>query len=129
MQLKILVAGALGGRFDHEAGNLNVLYKFPDLRIILLSDDCLIQLLPKNFHHEIHVQSAIEGPHCGLIPLGTASARTTTSGLQWDLSKHLSCSQNVKTDCLYLYLFRLNNTDSFFLKCSWFCLWLNWVCS
>ncbi|XP_068664004.1 thiamine pyrophosphokinase 1-like isoform X2 [Aristolochia californica] len=84
-RLNILVAGALGGRFDHEIGNLNVLYKFSNIRIILLSDDCLIQLLPKTHHHEIHIQSSVEGPHCGLVPVGAPSQSTTTTGLQWDL--------------------------------------------
>ncbi|XP_010474874.1 PREDICTED: thiamine pyrophosphokinase 2 isoform X3 [Camelina sativa] len=83
---RILATGALGGRFDHEAGNLNVLYRYPDTRIVLLSDDCLIQLLPKTHLHEIHIHSSLEGPHCGLIPIGTPSAKTTTSGLKWDLS-------------------------------------------
>ncbi|EXB67539.1 Thiamin pyrophosphokinase 1 [Morus notabilis] len=85
--LCILVAGALGGRFDHEMGNINVLYRFSSLRIVLLSDDCLIHLLPKSHHHEIHVQSSVEGPHCGLIPVGMPSGRTTTTGLKWDLNE------------------------------------------
>ncbi|XP_042439119.1 thiamine pyrophosphokinase 1-like isoform X1 [Zingiber officinale] len=85
-QFCILIAGALGGRFDHEAGNINVLYKFSNIRIILLSDDCLIQLLPKTHCHEIHIQSSVEGPHCGLVPIGAPSASTTTTGLQWDLT-------------------------------------------
>ncbi|KAI3449498.1 hypothetical protein Pfo_006163 [Paulownia fortunei] len=84
--LCILVAGALGGRFDHEIGNINVLCRFPSMRIILLSDDCLIQLLPSSHHHEIHIQSAVEGPHCGLIPIGGPSKSSTTTGLQWNLS-------------------------------------------
>ncbi|RRT49008.1 hypothetical protein BHE74_00009234 [Ensete ventricosum] len=84
--LCILVTGALGGRFDHEAGNINVLYKFSNIRIVLLSDDCLIQLLPRTRCHEIHIQSSVVGPHCGLIPLGAPSASTTTTGLQWDLT-------------------------------------------
>lgn len=87
-QLCILVAGALGGRFDHEIGNINVLCRFSTTRIILLSDDCLIHLLPRTHHHEIHVHSSVEGPHCGLIPIGMPSASTTTTGLQWDLSKY-----------------------------------------
>lgn len=85
--LCILVAGALGGRFDHEAGNVNVLYTFSNLRIVLLSDDCLICLLPKTHRHEIHIQSSVEGPHCGLIPIGMPSRSTTTTGLQWDLAE------------------------------------------
>jgi thiamine pyrophosphokinase len=85
-KLQILATGALGGRFDHEAGNLNVLYRYPETRIVLLSDDCLIQLLPKTHRHEIQIQSSLQGPHCGLIPIGTSSSKTTTTGLQWDLT-------------------------------------------
>lgn len=87
LQLCILVAGAVGGRFDHEMGNINVLYRYSDLRMILLSDDCLIHLLPKNKRHEIHILSSVEGPHCGLIPIGSSSTTTTTTGLRWNLSK------------------------------------------
>ncbi|XP_062088436.1 thiamine pyrophosphokinase 1 isoform X3 [Humulus lupulus] len=85
--LCILVAGALGGRFDHEMGNINVLCRFSAIRIVLLSDDCLIHLLPRTHQHEIHIQSSVEGPHCGLIPIGMPSGRTTTSGLEWDLNE------------------------------------------
>ncbi|KAK6940966.1 thiamine pyrophosphokinase, thiamine-binding domain [Dillenia turbinata] len=84
--LCVLVAGALGGRFDHEIGNINVLYKFSGMRIILISDDCLINLLPSSHPHEIHIHSSVEGPHCGLIPIGMPSGKTTTTGLQWDLN-------------------------------------------
>ncbi|XP_021637120.2 thiamine pyrophosphokinase 1 isoform X2 [Hevea brasiliensis] len=84
--LCVLVAGALGGRFDHEAGNINVLYRFSTMRIILISDDCLIYLLPRTHYHEIYIQSSVEGPHCGLIPIGMPSGNTTTTGLQWDLN-------------------------------------------
>ncbi|KNA20522.1 hypothetical protein SOVF_051370 isoform B [Spinacia oleracea] len=83
--LCILVTGALGGRFDHEAGNINVLYRFSNLRIILISDDCLIQLLPKTHRHEIQIQSSVVGPHCGLLPMGQPAFHTTTSGLKWNL--------------------------------------------
>ncbi|KAF3324691.1 thiamine pyrophosphokinase 1 isoform X2 [Carex littledalei] len=86
--LCILVTGALGGRFDHEAANLNVLYVFSDMRIVLLSDDCQIRLLPKAHQHEIHIQSSVEGPHCGLFPIGGPSVSTTTTGLTWDLCTH-----------------------------------------
>nr|XP_043636674.1 thiamine pyrophosphokinase 1 isoform X2 [Erigeron canadensis] len=83
--LCILVAGALGGRFDHEMGNINTLCRFSTTRIVLLSDDCLIQLLPGTHHHEIHIQPSVEGPHCGLIPIGTPSGSSTTTGLRWNL--------------------------------------------
>ncbi|CAM8980745.1 unnamed protein product [Rhodiola kirilowii] len=84
--LCILISGALGGRFDHEFGNINVLYKFPNLKIVLLSEDSLIYLLPKSYHHEIHIISSIEGPHCGLIPVGMPAGSTTTTGLKWNLT-------------------------------------------
>jgi len=83
--LCILVLGALGGRFDHEMGNINVLHIFPNINIILLSNDCLIFLLPRTHNHEIHVERSIEGPHCGLIPIGMPSTSTTTTGLRWNL--------------------------------------------
>lgn len=84
--LCVLVAGALGGRFDHEVGNINVLYHFSTMRIVLISNDCFIQLLPRTHSHEIHIQSSVEGPHCGLVPVGMPSGSTTTTGLQWDLT-------------------------------------------
>ncbi|KAH1071130.1 hypothetical protein AAZX31_03G193400 [Glycine max] len=85
-ELCILVAGALGGRFDHEIGNINVLCRFSNTRIILLSDDCLIHLLPKNHCHQIFIESSVEGPHCGLIPIGMPSGSSTSTGLKWDLN-------------------------------------------
>lgn len=84
--LYVLVTGAVGGRFDHEAGNINVLYRFSNMRIILLSDDCLIHLLPRGHHHKIHIEPSIVGPHCGLIPIGAPSGRSTTTGLKWNLT-------------------------------------------
>lgn len=85
--LCVLVTGALGGRFDHEAGNINVICRFSSMRIILLSDDCLIQVLPKTHHHQIHIQSSVVGPHCGLIPIGMPSKKSTTTGLKWNLTE------------------------------------------
>ncbi|KAJ7546675.1 hypothetical protein O6H91_08G050200 [Diphasiastrum complanatum] len=85
--LKLIVVGALGGRFDHELANINVLYSFPSLRIVLLSDSTMLLLLPRGFRHEIKVNSSIEGPHCGLIPVGAPSETTTTTGLKWNLDR------------------------------------------
>ncbi|KAH9309245.1 hypothetical protein KI387_037156, partial [Taxus chinensis] len=83
--LVLIVVGALGGRFDHELGNINILYTFSDMRIVLLSNESLLFLLPKTYRHEILVDHSVEGPHCGLIPVGGPSQSTTTSGLEWDL--------------------------------------------
>lgn len=86
-QVKLLVLGALGGRFDHEFANLNTLYMFRGVRIVLLSDESMLFLLPKGYKHEIRIDSSIAGPHCGLVPLGRPSLSTTTRGLKWDLDK------------------------------------------
>ncbi|KAM3403698.1 hypothetical protein ACQJBY_007057 [Aegilops geniculata] len=96
--LCILVLGALGGRFDHEMGNINVLHLFPNIKIVLLSDDCLIFLLPRTHTHSIHIERSVEGPHCGLIPVGTPSTSTTTTGLRWNLDNtHMSFGGLIST--------------------------------
>lgn len=89
MQLKVLVVGALGGRFDHEAANINALWTFSNsMRIILLSEESTLSLLPTGYVHEIHVDKSFEGPHCGLVPIGAPSLSTTTTGLHWNLGIH-----------------------------------------
>lgn len=95
-QLKLLVVGALGGRFDHLAAHINVLYKFSTMRIILLSDETLVYLLPQGYCHEISLNTTFEGPHCGLIPFGTTSESTTTTGLQWNLSMDAPWPKQIK---------------------------------
>ena len=41
-------------------------------------------LLPPGAH-EIAVDASVEGPHCGLVPLGGPCASVTTRGLRWNL--------------------------------------------
>jgi thiamine pyrophosphokinase len=89
--IKLLVLGGLGGRFDHEAANINVLYTFATvLRIVLLSEESSLTLLPSGYLHEIHVNRSFEGPHCGLVPLGAPSTSSTTTGLHWNLGTYKS---------------------------------------
>lgn len=91
MQLKVLVVGALGGRFDHEAGNINVLWTFANsLRIVLLSEESSLTLLPAGSTNEIHINQTFEGPHCGLLPVGAPSLSTTSTGLRWNLGNHVT---------------------------------------
>lgn len=85
--VKLLILGALGGRLDHEFANINTLYLFRGVRIILLSDESMAFLLPKGYKHEILIDSSVEGPYCGLLPLGGPSLSTTTTGLKWNLDK------------------------------------------
>jgi thiamine pyrophosphokinase len=90
LQLKVLVVGALGGRFDHEAANINVLCAFANsMRITLLTEETSVTLLPTGYVHEIHVDKSFEGPHCGLVPIGAPSLSTTSTGLHWNLGTYL----------------------------------------
>ncbi|CAI5990846.1 unnamed protein product [Closterium sp. NIES-64] len=83
---RVIVVGSLGGRMDHEFGNVNVLHRFRHVSIVLLSEDCQLFLLPAGWRHVIMPHPRWEGPHCGLIPVGEPSHGTTTTGLRWNLS-------------------------------------------
>ncbi|CAI5994928.1 unnamed protein product [Closterium sp. NIES-65] len=82
---RVIVVGSLGGRMDHEFGNVNVLHRFRHVSIVLLSEDCQLFLLPAGWRHVITPHPRWEGPHCGLIPVGEPSHGTTTTGLRWNL--------------------------------------------
>ncbi|ORX49108.1 thiamin pyrophosphokinase 1-like protein [Hesseltinella vesiculosa] len=88
-KLDIVAFPALGGRFDHTIANINILYELKDQierRVILVSDQNLTILLDKGQHH-IHCLKNVEGPHCGIMPIG-APATMTTKGLKWNLENH-----------------------------------------
>ncbi|KAI9277194.1 thiamine pyrophosphokinase [Phascolomyces articulosus] len=85
----IVAIPAIGGRLDQSMQNINILYTMlneVERRTILVSDDSLTVLLDKGTHH-IHCQPDLEGPTCGLIPIG-APATLTTRGLKWNLGKY-----------------------------------------
>lgn len=85
----VRVAGAFGGRFDHELAAVNALYGFaaarPGARCVLHGDRNAAALLGAGAH-EIRVRRSVEGPHCGLLPVGGAVERVTTRGLAWNLA-------------------------------------------
>ena len=85
----VRVAGAFGDRFDHELAAVDALYRFgaqrPKARCVLHGDSTAAILLGAGAH-EIRVRRDVEGPHCGLIPVGGAVRRVTTTGLTWNLS-------------------------------------------
>lgn len=85
--LFVLVLGALGGRFDHDMANINALYKWTKYFdfLALLSNENLVQLLEPG-RHVIIPDRNLEGPTCGLIPIGAPVDNVTTSGLKWNLS-------------------------------------------
>ena len=88
----IVVCGAFGGRLDHEMGNLNCAFKWQAEQaagsslgsLLLLSQHSLGVVLPPG-DHEIVPDRRLEGPICGLVPLGSACSRVSTTGLKWNL--------------------------------------------
>ncbi|GAN02305.1 thiamin pyrophosphokinase 1-like isoform X1 [Mucor ambiguus] len=87
----IVATPALGGRFDQTIASINMLYMLKDeieRRFILVSDENLTMLLDKGTH-QIHCQLDLEGPTCGVMPIGSP-ATLTTKGLKWDMD-NLRC--------------------------------------
>ncbi|KAJ3185992.1 cAMP-dependent protein kinase subunit [Gaertneriomyces sp. JEL0708] len=89
-EIEILVWGALGGRFDHVMSAIHSCYLFPARKIWLLGEDSVAVLL-KAGTHDISVSTHLQGPTCGLIPIG-GTAKCTTSGLKWNLDPSMPLS-------------------------------------
>lgn len=86
--LVVASAGALGGRLDHTLGNLNTLYKNPDLPLVLIGEGNIVRLLPTG-NSIITMNPEAEGIQCGVIPLGSPSM-VTSRGLKYDMGMHLA---------------------------------------
>ncbi|CAG8573340.1 16722_t:CDS:2 [Acaulospora morrowiae] len=81
----VVALGALGGRVDQAMSIIHYMYKLKSERIIyFLSDQSMTILLDKGTH-QIQCDRAIEGPTCGIIPIGIEKAVVTTTGLRWNL--------------------------------------------
>ncbi|KAI7901834.1 thiamine pyrophosphokinase [Cokeromyces recurvatus] len=82
----VFATPALGGRFDQTIASINLLYMLKneiERRVILVSDENLTMLLDKGAH-QIHCQLDLEGPTCGIMPIGFP-AIISTKGLKWNL--------------------------------------------
>ncbi|KAI8887385.1 thiamine pyrophosphokinase 1-like protein [Backusella circina FSU 941] len=87
----IVACPALGGRFDQTIACINVLYMMKhevERRFVLVSDNNLTMLLDEG-KHQVHCQLDLEGPICGVLPIGSP-ATLTTKGLQYNMD-HLKC--------------------------------------
>lgn len=82
----IIAIGALGGRLDHTLSNLNSLLMNPTLDLVLVGEGNLARVLPSGQSVIMPAGQGLEGPTCGLIPLGGPAVATTT-GLKWNLDK------------------------------------------
>ena len=84
----VCVFGAFGGRFDQEMASINALYNWQGKfhRILLFTEETCAFLLPCDVRNEVIINDEIEGPTCGIIPLGAPANSITTSGLKWNLN-------------------------------------------
>ncbi|CAO3627075.1 unnamed protein product [Cunninghamella blakesleeana] len=86
----IVALPALGGRFDQTIASINLLYMAREWedqrRMVLVSDENLTILLNEGISH-IHCLQDIEGPTCGIMPIGSPAVMTT-KGLKWNLENH-----------------------------------------
>ena len=82
---RVLVAGALGGRFDHEMAHLSCLHAFADTEIVLVGRTSTARLIPEGVT-TIVPDAEAEGPTCGLFPM-RGPATVSTSGLRWNLDR------------------------------------------
>eukprot|EP00814_Leptocylindrus_danicus_P001701 CAMPEP_0116022026 /NCGR_PEP_ID=MMETSP0321-20121206/10742_1 /TAXON_ID=163516 /ORGANISM="Leptocylindrus danicus var. danicus, Strain B650" /LENGTH=305 /DNA_ID=CAMNT_0003493019 /DNA_START=527 /DNA_END=1444 /DNA_ORIENTATION=+ len=89
--LTVCVFGAFGGRFDQEMASINALYRWKGKfhRLILYTEETSALLLPEGVENRIRINKELEGPTCGLIPIGFRCESCTTTGLKWNLSNDI----------------------------------------
>jgi len=82
----VLLLGGLSGRLDQSFHTLSYMHKQrkSPRTMMALTDDSLAWVLNAG-EHMIHVDHALLGPTCGLLPVGVAGSKLSTSGLEWNL--------------------------------------------
>ncbi|KAJ7158807.1 thiamine pyrophosphokinase [Mycena filopes] len=87
----IILLGGLAGRLDQTIHTLSYLHKLRTTRkrVFAVTDDNVGWVLDAG-EHTIHVDHALLGPTCGLLPVGIASTVLSTTGLRWNLSNQES---------------------------------------
>lgn len=85
--LPVIVVGGYGGRIDQTLGNLNTLYKQSQRSqdVYWLDVHNAVLSLSPGVHY-IAVDPSMEGPTCGLIPIGHPVDNVSTQGLRWNLA-------------------------------------------
>ncbi|KAJ7227132.1 thiamine pyrophosphokinase Thi80 [Mycena pura] len=83
----IILLGGLSGRLDQTVHTLSYLHRLRKTRkhMFAVTDDNVGWVLDAG-EHIIHVDHAILGPTCGLLPVGIDSTVLSTTGLKWNLS-------------------------------------------
>ena len=88
------VCSAFGGRFDQTMASIQALirhqshWNHTSTTITMYTEETCAMLLEPGILHKIHRNSNIEGPHCGLIPIGQRCEFVKTNGLEWNLDNN-----------------------------------------
>lgn len=84
--LPVVVIGGHHGRFDQTLGNLNTMYSEAEAgRCLWWLDSHNASVVLPTGSHQIVVHPTIEGPTCGLVPIGQRVDTVSTEGLRWNL--------------------------------------------
>eukprot|EP00246_Nothoceros_aenigmaticus_P001328 TRINITY_DN11843_c0_g1_i2.p2 TRINITY_DN11843_c0_g1~~TRINITY_DN11843_c0_g1_i2.p2 ORF type:complete len:107 (-),score=6.78 TRINITY_DN11843_c0_g1_i2:452-772(-) len=101
------------------------------MRILLLSHCSLLFLLPRGYQHSIQITAPFEDRYCGIVPLGSPSKSTTTTGLRWNLdaspmafgalistsNRPVSERVTVHSDADLLWTIEIGNQENFHNQC------------
>lgn len=99
----LIVLGALNGRFDHCIASINTVFLLrsgqihlddgvsgdglPDYRRVWLVSDMSVATVLSAGRHRVVVMPVVEGPTCGLMPIGVQEAKVVTKGLRWNIGE------------------------------------------
>ncbi|GAA5980954.1 hypothetical protein JCM10908_003929 [Rhodotorula pacifica] len=87
-QYHLVLIGGLSGRLDQTIHTLHAMTLLADKekreRVWAIGKESAALLLTKGVH-QLHIDLKWFGKTCGILPVGSAEAHVTTTGLEWDL--------------------------------------------
>ncbi|KAI8587942.1 thiamine pyrophosphokinase [Geranomyces variabilis] len=88
----VVILGALSGRFDHVMASVHAVFTAEVTRRVYLMSGESVAVLLRPGVHDITCVRSLEGPTCGLIPIGVSVAHVITKGLKWDVDHSMPLS-------------------------------------
>ncbi|TFK47390.1 thiamine pyrophosphokinase [Heliocybe sulcata] len=90
-QYDIVLLGGLSGRLDQTIHTLHYLHKLRTTRkrVYAITDENVGWVLDEG-EHLIHINHAVLGQTCGLLPVGVDSTILSTKGLRWNFTEQES---------------------------------------